>query len=50
MADRFPEIQVHCIDGKADSANSEIRIPAAKSGSARNLNTVAQLMEMASSG
>lgn len=40
------EIYVHYVDGMADS---KLRIPAAKSGTARNLNTVAKLVAMASS-
>ena len=38
------EIYVHYGDGMADST---LRIPAAKAGTARNMNTVAKLAEMA---
>ena len=38
------EIYVHYGDGMADS---KLRIPAAKTGTARNMNTVAKLAEMA---
>ncbi|MEC5404134.1 DUF1697 domain-containing protein [Paraburkholderia sp. MPAMCS5] len=38
------EIYVHYNDGMADS---KLRIPAAKTGTARNMNTVAKLVEMA---
>jgi uncharacterized protein (DUF1697 family) len=38
------EIYVHYPDGQADT---KLRIPAAKDGTARNLNTVAKLAEMA---
>ena len=38
------EIYVHYGDGMADS---KLKIPAAKTGTARNLNTVAKLAEMA---
>jgi uncharacterized protein (DUF1697 family) len=38
------EIYVHYGDGMADS---KLRIPAARSGTARNLNTIAKLAEMA---
>ncbi|HEX7935393.1 MAG TPA: DUF1697 domain-containing protein [Paraburkholderia sp.] len=38
------EIYVHYNDGIADS---KLRIPAAKTGTARNMNTVAKLVEMA---
>ncbi len=41
------EIYVHYVDGMADS---KLKIPAAKSGTARNLNTVAKLLAMASLG
>lgn len=41
------EIYVHYVNGMADS---RLRIPAAKSGTARNLNTLAKMMAMASSG
>jgi uncharacterized protein (DUF1697 family) len=37
---------VHYVDGMADS---KLRIPAAKSGTARNFNTVVKLVAMASS-
>jgi uncharacterized protein (DUF1697 family) len=40
------EIYVHYGDGMADS---KLRIPAAKTGTARNINTVAKLAEMAGS-
>lgn len=39
------EIYVHYGDGMADS---RLRIPAAKTGTARNINTIARLAEMAS--
>jgi len=39
------EIYVHYPDGQG---RSKLRIPAAKSGTARNMNTVAKLVEMAS--
>lgn len=39
------EIYVHYGDGMADS---RLRIPAAKAGTARNINTIAKLAEMAS--
>ena len=39
------EIYVHYGDGMADS---RLRIPAAKTGTARNINTIAKLAEMAS--
>jgi uncharacterized protein (DUF1697 family) len=39
------EIYVHYGDGMA---SSKLRIPAAKTGTARNMNTVAKLVEMAS--
>jgi uncharacterized protein (DUF1697 family) len=38
------EIYVHYGDGMADS---KLRIPAAKSGTARNINTITKLVEMA---
>ena len=38
------EIHIHYGDGMADS---KLRIPAAKNGTARNMNTVARLVEMA---
>ena len=38
------EIHIHYGEGMADS---RLRIPAAKSGTARNMNTVAKLVEMA---
>ena len=38
------EIHIHYGEGMADS---KLRIPAAKSGTARNMNTVAKLVEMA---
>jgi uncharacterized protein (DUF1697 family) len=38
------EIYVHYGDGMADS---KLRIPAAKSGTARNMNTITKLIEMA---
>lgn len=41
------EIYVHYGDGMADS---KLVIPAAKAGTARNLNTIAKLIEMASAG
>ena len=41
------EIYVHYGDGMADS---KLVIPAAKSGTARNLNTIAKLIEMATTG
>ncbi|HEY2444385.1 MAG TPA: DUF1697 domain-containing protein [Rhizomicrobium sp.] len=39
------EIYVHYPDGQG---RSKLRIPAAKSGTARNMNTIAKLVEMAS--
>lgn len=39
------EIYVHYPDG---TGNSKLRIPAAKAGTARNINTVAKLVEMSS--
>ena len=39
------EIYVHYGDGMADS---RLRIPAAKAGTARNINTIARLAAMAS--
>ncbi|MEQ1754177.1 MAG: DUF1697 domain-containing protein [Micropepsaceae bacterium] len=39
------EIYVHYGDGMADS---RLKIPAAKSGTARNMNTIAKLVELAS--
>ena len=44
MAVGVREIYVHYEDGMADS---KLKIPAAKTGTARNLNTVAKLAEMA---
>ena len=41
------EIYVHYGDGMADS---KLVIPAAKAGTARNLNTIAKLIEMATTG
>jgi len=38
------EIYVHYGDGMA---NSRLKIPAAKTGTARNMNTVSRLVEMA---
>jgi len=44
MALGLREIYVHYPDGQADS---KLRIPAAKAGTARNLNTVVKLAELA---
>ena len=44
MALGVREIYVHYPDGQADT---KLRIPAAKAGAARNLNTVAKLAELA---
>lgn len=41
------EIYVHYGDGMADS---RLTIPAAKAGTARNINTIAKLAELAASG
>jgi uncharacterized protein (DUF1697 family) len=41
------EIYVHYGDGMADS---KLKIPAAKAGTARNINTIAKLAEMAAGG